>query len=111
MKSLERTQVERFLLEDSLTLSEVEQMVKEGTLKEHITEIEAVFEKYRRLILKPEADRFLYNGNSFWASNSRTEDFWQEDEIVRACDSRGVFLGLYRYHAKEKTFRPYKMFL
>ncbi|MFW5669450.1 MAG: tRNA pseudouridine(55) synthase TruB [Acetivibrio ethanolgignens] len=111
MKSLERIQVERFSLRDSLTLSEVEKLVREETLEKYIIPLEAMFEKYQRLMLKPEADRFLYNGNSFWASNSQKEASWQEGEIVRACDSQGVFKGLYFYQAKEKTFKPYKMFL
>lgn len=111
MKSLERIQVERFLLSDSLLLSEVERLAGEGALAEYVIPIEAMFEKYQKLVLRPEADRFLYNGNSFWASNSQTKASWQEGEIVRACDSQGIFKGLYLYCAEEKTFKPYKMFL
>lgn len=111
MESLKRVQVERFLLEDSLTLSQVEELVREDKLSEKIISIEEMFEKYRQIVLKEEADRFLYNGNSFWASNVTEPVEWEENELVRACDSHGVFKGLYSYKAEEKTFKPYKMFL
>lgn len=111
MKSLKRTQVERFVLEDSLTLSEVEALVKEDRILERLTTIEEMFDKYRQIVLKEEADRFLYNGNSFRESNVTEAKDWRENELVRVYDSHRVFKGLYSYEAEEKLFKPYKMFL
>lgn len=111
MKSLERIQVERFLLSDSLKLSEVEALVQKQELSKHLISIEEMFDKYRGIVLKPEADRFLYNGNSFWKSNLQQLQDFQEGEIVRTYDSQEVFKGLYTYEAEKKAFKPYKMFL
>lgn len=119
MKSLERIQVERFLAEDSLTLSQIETLVREGHISEYIIPVEAMFSNYRRLIVGENAERLLYNGNAFRAGTKgllngmgqEAADGWQDAEIVRACDSKGNFKGLYSYGAEDKIFRPYKMFL
>lgn len=111
MKSLVRTQVERFLIEDSLTLSEVEELAAKGTLLEKIVSIEEMFSHYRKIEISDQADRFLYNGNSFWETNVKRPEAWKEAEILRTYDSKGVFKGLYCYKEEEKAFHPYKMFL
>lgn len=111
MKSLARVQVGRFLAEDSLTLSRVEELMANGQLSENIIPIEEMFSQYRRIILWEGADRFLYNGNSFRENNVKEPRGFREQELVRACDSKGCFKGLYSYEAAGKVFRPYKMFL
>lgn len=111
MKSLVRTQVERFLIEDSLTLSEVEELAAKGSLSEKIVSIEEMFSHYREIEISDQADRFLYNGNSFWETNVKRPEAWKEAEILRTYDSKGVFKGLYCYKEEEKAFHPYKMFL
>lgn len=111
MKSLCRLQVERFQIEDSLILSEVEALVKEDALFEKITPIEEMFGQYRRAVVKAAADRFLYNGNSFLESSLKEQKDWKEKELVRACDSKGIFCGLYCYEKAQTAFKPYKMFL
>lgn len=116
MKSLLRTRVDRFKLEDSLRLSELEALMKEGRLEESLLSVDSVFEDCPAVFMKAEADRLVYNGNPF--SDGQTEGLSRADEKsmgerVRVYDSGGRFVGLYRRELKdgEGRFRPVKMFL
>jgi tRNA pseudouridine55 synthase len=111
MKSLIRTQVERFLLEDSLTLSQIEELVKKEQLDTRLISIETMFSHYRKIVLKKEADRFLYNGNSLWTNQLQRSEVWEDKEPVRVLDSQETFLGLYTYDSSRQLFQPLKMFL
>ncbi len=54
MESLLRTRVSEFVLEDSLTLSQIEQLRDDGSLGEHILAVDKVFSSYPQLVMKEE---------------------------------------------------------
>lgn len=110
MKSLLRTRVERFFIEDSLRLSRIEEKMAEGRISECLIPVEKMFEQYPRIQMKEAGDRLVYNGNPFEIrAASETAATGTEGTLVRIYDSKGVFVGIYQY--ERKMFRPVKMFL
>ena len=68
MESLLRTRVDRFKLEDSLTLSQIEKLRDEGRVEEYVVPVEGVFLGLPALVTKPgEGDKLVHNGNPFTA--------------------------------------------
>ena len=66
MESLLRTRVDRFKLEDSLTLSQIEKLRDEGRVEEYVVPVEGVFLGLPALVTKPgEGDKLVHNGNPF----------------------------------------------
>lgn len=140
MKSLVRTKVGRFTLEQAHTLSEIERIRDDGALEKILTPTEVVFEDLKRVCTLPEADKYLLNGNAIPADKVViTEDAgragskadqassgmakkavegtagkaagFKNGERVRMCTSEGNFLGVFEYAGHERCFRPVKMFL
>lgn len=117
MKELKRTQVERFSIEDSLTLSQVEEKVKDKTIKTYITPIEAFFFHYPKLVIIQEMCRIIYNGNGFKeniidkATSDKIIKMENETLFVRVYDFNDKFVGLYQFDKKTSQYKPYKMFL
>ena len=66
MEKLIRTRVERFPIEESLRLPEVEQLVREGRLGEKVVSVDAMFEVCPEFCSNTaELDKLLRNGNPF----------------------------------------------
>ena len=66
MESLLRTRVDRFQLEDSLTLSQIEKLRDEGRVEEAVVPVEGVFLGLPALVTKPgDGDKLVHNGNPF----------------------------------------------
>ena len=135
MKSLVRTKVGRFTLEQAHTLSEIEKIRDEGMtgkmveirdwkaekktqgnasvgLESLLIPTEVVFEDLKRVCTLPEADKYLLNGNAISADNTMVKAVGiKNGERVRMCTSEGNFLGVFEYAGHEQSFRPVKMFL
>ncbi len=121
MKSLLRTRVDCFSMEDSLRLSQIEEQMAEGRMGDILIPVDEMFRQYPRIRMRAEGDRFVYNGNSFDPqlicrsageipeSVSESVSGQREELQVRVYDSKGVFVGIYRY--AQGLFRPVKMFL
>ncbi len=63
MASLVRTQVDRFQLEDALTLERIEALQKENELKPFILPVDQLFEYYDKIVVADKAICYLQNGN------------------------------------------------
>ncbi len=112
MKSLVRTRVGVFVLEEAWKLSEVERMVAEGTLLEHVTASDQVFLECPKVVVKSEFDKVLANGNKLNINQVRfeKEQALRDGELLRVYDSMDIFTGVYTYLATERCLKPYKMF-
>lgn len=139
MKSLCRTRVGRYRLEQALTLGELQKIRDEGELEKILIPTESAFLENRRLLVKPEADKLLRNGNPIRFSEIMQEEFAdpgassgkdglnragdveatervgdagkvKDGERVRMCDSDGTFLGLYEFERVTGSYKPVKMF-
>lgn len=109
MESLLRTRVGLFTLEESLRLSEIEEKMKSGILKESLFKTDCVFMEYEQVHVDERADKFLYNGNLFYRDVASYVP--KKQEYVRVYDSKNQFAGLYEYDTNRQCFKPYKMFL
>lgn len=116
MESLLRTRVGRFRLEESRKLDEVERAVREGGLNSLLLPADWVFDQMRAVRTAETYDRLAHNGSplrirqlELLQPDPEQTDF-MENEQLRLYDSRGVFVGVYRYCVSGRTFRPEKMF-
>ena len=109
MESLLRVQVGRFVLADSLRLSEIQKSKEDGNLEKILQPIDSVFEQYRAVRIRPDQEKRLQNGNSF-RKPDRLQNY-DDQEMVRVYDSNGHFAAVYRYVEKDHEFRIVKMFL
>lgn len=117
MESLLRTQVERFSIEDSRKLSDVENHFKEQTLDEIIIPIDKMFENLKAVTLTAEAARAVCNGNGFQKkginaaiSNSTENAEFIDAERVRVYGEDGSFIAIYEYRQKTDDFKIVRMF-
>ncbi|MCI7149274.1 tRNA pseudouridine(55) synthase TruB [bacterium] len=113
MESLIRTRVERFGVAESLRISEVEQLMDEGTLQEHMIKVDEMFPDYQKVYLTPEASAAVRNGNSFrlgdviWISELSG---FQNAERVRVYDEERNFIAVYEFEKENQLFKIVKMF-
>ena len=110
MQSLKRTRVGNFSIDNSYTLSQIEQMVQAGKTDEILTPIDEMFSDSRKIIISQEYDKLLYNGNKLPYNSIQGKNDVQhnEDEQVRVYDKNDEFIGVYRFEGNE--FVPVKMF-
>lgn len=105
MESLIRTKVERFSIEEAFTLGQIEQLVQEDKLDEHLVSNEDMFDAYPKLQGSAELDKALHNGNAVPA-----KDLPKQEGPVRMYDSQGCFIGIYEYRKDKKQYALVKMF-
>ena len=108
MESLLRTQVGRFELKDSLTLSQVEETVADGTVEEKILGIEEALKEYPGVFCTKTGDRLLANGNPLDQNfvSEASKEGW-----IRMHFSDGSFAGIYQWDERRGRYYPVKMFL
>lgn len=104
MESLVRTQVERFSIADSLKLSEIEDLVKEGKIDERIISVEEMFSSYPAFRAKPVFDKMLQNGNPI---PEKDNSF---GERVRMYTSNDIFIGIYEWNSLKQQYKPITIF-
>ncbi len=116
MKSLVRTKVGQFYLEDALKLSEIEEQVKKQGGIVWMKPVDSVFSQYARLEVQQSGMKMLENGNKLKLSQGTVYSAEGEifvpkpDMYVRAYGAEGDFYAIYQYDAKEKMFHIVKMF-
>lgn len=129
MKSLVRTRVSAFEIENALTLSEIEDRRDAGTLDAIVMPVDTVFMQYAGARITENGVRFLSNGNvltqeelEFLPSGTGTTqeiDIIQREtahpkltagDYVRIYDREGRFTALYEVK-EDGMLKPYKMFL
>jgi tRNA pseudouridine55 synthase len=112
MKSLLRTKVDRFELENAYKLSELQEMLQKPESEWSFVEsIDGVFEKYVAVTASEDAQKLVDNGNRI--PESFITDFTQEkmQERVRLYDANRRFIGIYSYLSESKEFKPIKLFM
>lgn len=116
MESLVRTRVDRFSIRESLRLSEIERLRDLGELDRYVWPVDAVFAGLPGLVMLPAADRLVHNGNPFGPEFAEADPKTEEKVPkaggnVRVYDSKGEFIGIYRYEEKKGRYQPQKIFL
>lgn len=111
MEQLVRTRAAGFSIEDSHTLSQVEQAVREGRLQEWLLPIDTVFTAYPKVYAAEQCQKLLENGNRLPLSGLKQWQKEWEQTNVRLYTHQGQFAGVYRFQEAERDLRPVKLFL
>ena len=116
MKSLLRTKVDQFTLEQALTLGEIEQLVQSEQL-DFVASVDSVFLKYPKGIAKETSQKLLYNGNRIPAQmvdlmkeQESGECLEDEEAKIRMYDWNNRFIGIYRLTGQQ-DWKPVKLFI
>lgn len=109
MKELLRTKVGRFVLEETLTLSELQKLKEERRLGEAVFPLEAVFAELPEIRATEEGlDKLMKNGNPF---RYKGIGMVSDGDAYRAYSMDGQFIGVYAYSEEKHMFYPRKIFL
>lgn len=122
MERLLRTKVSKFIVEDALTLGQIEELVaKEGVGMEpaewsaktfsFIQPVDSVFLQYPKAVVLQNYDKVLYNGNRLEKNFFRNYQSEWEETPIRIYDEKDCFVGLYEYKPVQKNYKPAKMFI
>lgn len=111
MASLTRTRVGNFKMEQSLTLSELENICRQDKLTEYLIPVDRIFAYLPAVTVRQESLKALRNGNQL----QKAECSWQiSDEPqgqYRVYSHEGRFFGIYNYDQRRGLLCPAKMFL
>lgn len=112
MEKLVRTEVKDFSVRDSLTLEQIENIQKEGSISNYIISMDTLLQDYPVLHILNDAQciKLLMNGNKLYPG-SFVENTVYNDTVVRVYDGLGEFRALYTYDVEKGQYVPYKMFL
>lgn len=125
MKSLVRTRVSVFSLDEALTLSQIEQLVREEPekLEEFVHSVDSLFPSYPRLQIRDKFNAKLSNGNPLlpqFLKQMEPEKGQMQKTAQDSCaglsegdnilvyDENGTFKAVYQ--KRDRDFRVYKMF-
>lgn len=111
MESLVRTRSGRFGMKESHRLDEVEEYVSGDRLSEILIPLDTVFEDAQKASVSEECVRKAFNGNPIPAGGVVCENTPEQGRKYRIYDPAGHFIGIYRYHEKNRRFELEKMFL
>lgn len=111
MKSLLRTQVERFSLEEAKKLSEIEALAKAGRVSDIVISVEEMFSQLPAVTVKEPYTKAVQNGNPLFLRQIIGKTGWVDGEQVRVYDSAKRFYGIYVFQVMKGSFKPVKMFL
>ncbi len=112
MKSLLRSRVDQFRMEDAITLSDLQKVKDEGHLSDVIISVDAMFPQLPKMIVKKEFQKVLDNGNPLQSRffMERLENVIDGQEILVYSEDK-KFYAIYGYSAERKCFKPVKMFM
>lgn len=109
MEKLLRTKAGIFELADTLKLTEINALAKEGLVEEKIISVDELFEDHSKVWTKQEYDVVVHNGNRVKMKMFQ-EKLPENTERLRVYDSKGEFIGVYEFCSERGDFKPVKMF-
>lgn len=110
MAHLKRTKVSSFLIEDSLTLSQVEELVQEGSILEHLIQTDSLFQHLEAVTVSKEYQKYVDNGNKIEVSFLLKPITPDRNQEFRVYDENQRFVGIFEAESN-KILKPKKMFL
>ncbi len=106
MKSLIRTRVSGFLLEDAHRLSEIEADPHAWLLP-----VDVVFSSYAKAVVSDRAEKYIVNGNRIAQENLIDMNDSYKANRIRLYREDETFIGIYEYKEETSDFRPVKRFM
>lgn len=110
MSSLVRTRVDGFLAGEALRLVQIEKLMEEGRLMEHVTAVDEIFGALPKLVVKEEWRKLIDNGNPVYESMFKAPQREPEGD-VRVYSGDGSFYGIYTFDPEKERYKPVQMFL
>ena len=110
MKSLLRTRVGIFKVEEAITLAQLEALKNTLGIESKIYAVDSVFDELPQLHVSEEFCRLLDNGNPFFANHTLENIKYPEGEWIRVY-GKDKFYGIYAYQKEKHYYKPVKMFL
>ena len=118
MESLIRTGVGRFVIQDSLSLSEIEQIRNADRLEEILIPIDAMFIQYPKIVVKKEWESLAKNGNALPKKAVTYDQNYDIIEQMSPSSGEASYVRLYNeadefiaiYSKREKEYHIVKMF-
>ena len=110
MASLVRLRVDRFNLEDALTLERIESLQKENALAPFILPVDQLFDAYDKMVVEDKAVSYLQNGNKINGKYCRGNIPTEDGKRVRMYDTKDRFYAIYRFDAGQNVLVNDKMF-
>lgn len=110
MEELIRSRVSRFLLEDSMTLEEIEQKMQDKTLEESVVSVDAMFEDCPKAVVTEDGESMARNGNVLPADVVETWENVSDGTNIRLYDKEEHFIALYKWQEREAGYHLVKMF-
>lgn len=111
MRSLKRTRVGGFALEDAFLLEELQRRKDEGTLETAVIPVDSIFSGCPALHAREDCVRLLDNGNAILPEQTLEGEVHAPGAWVRMYRHDGRFAGVYAYRQERKWYKPIKMFL
>lgn len=102
MKSLKRVRVGTFLAEHALTLVQLEEKIKNGSVEEAVIPVDELFPEYPKVIISEEKEKLLNNGNPLRLK--------KQGEQLRIYHTDGRFAAIYKWQEERQLYFPEKMF-
>ena len=112
MKSLVRTRVAQFSLEQAYKLEDLQALSQKPQEEwEFLSPIDMVFEQYPSITASEEAQKRIQNGNRI--PQELILDFGEDKQgqTLRLYDFNQKFIGLYTYLKEDKEYKPIKLFM
>ena len=111
MEGLVRIRSGEFTLAMAHTIGQIEERAGEDRCQEWIFSLDELLKDHPRIVLEPEHDRLLRNGNRIPGGAYPLPHGVEENDLVRMCLSSGELLGLYTYRIRDGVYLPVKMLL
>ena len=111
MESLLRTRVERFGLENAITLAKLQELADAGAVESVLLPVDQMFDHMPARSVKPEFRKFTDNGNALWPNQLEKAEGVKNAGQIRVYDDRDVFVGIYEYREDSKMYKPVKIFM
>lgn len=107
MKSLIRTKVSRFVIEEALSLARIEELQAKGDLSDYIVPVEDIFAEYPSIFVNEEGNRYLANGNPLTWNHIRNAEVWEilmreGEPQVKVYDLKDQFTGIYQMKSSKQ---------
>lgn len=112
MEELVRTRVGHFLIEDALTLNQVEALMKQERILEVLEPTDRVFASCPAVYAAKRDRKLVRNGNPLPETSLKlTDETKASGQWIRLYDDENNFIGIYQYDSDKKRIKPVKMFL
>jgi tRNA pseudouridine55 synthase len=104
LSALTRTRSGPFLLEESITLEQLADVVAQGKVEQYLFPADKVLEHYPALLLDESTTEHVLHGNAFHY------DVHSPAELARVYDHTGRFLAIATWDAANRVWQPKKVF-